>query len=91
MATQYDPSILQQFADQLYKQAKSIVVSTALRYGFTTFLFTMTLSGSVSFLGDKLSPAESDRLAIYSLILWLAALCLPSHKAGLSVKQKHLP
>jgi hypothetical protein len=33
MAEQYDPSILQRYADILYSQAKSIIAWTALKYG----------------------------------------------------------
>lgn len=33
MAEQYDPEILQKYADILYRQAKSLAAWTALRYG----------------------------------------------------------
>ena len=43
MATEYDQNILQQFADQLYSQARWIVFSTAIKYGFTVFLVAFGL------------------------------------------------
>src|SRR5260221_6927727 len=39
MPTPYDPSILQRFADELYRQARWIVFGTALRYSLVIFLF----------------------------------------------------
>ena len=36
--TNYDENVLQQYADDLYKQAKWIVVMSALRYGLVVFL-----------------------------------------------------
>jgi hypothetical protein len=40
MTTQYDPAILQQFADDLYKQARSIIFWTAARYGVAVLLLS---------------------------------------------------
>jgi hypothetical protein len=42
--TQYDPSILQEFADRLYNKAGSIILWTAVRYGLYGFLFSGVLS-----------------------------------------------
>jgi hypothetical protein len=39
MPTQYDSGILQRFADELYRQAKWIIVGTVLRYCLVVFLF----------------------------------------------------
>jgi hypothetical protein len=36
--TTYDENVLQQYADTLYRQAKGIVLWTALKYGFFTFV-----------------------------------------------------
>ena len=36
--TNYDENVLQQYADDLYKQAKWIAVMSALRYGLVVFL-----------------------------------------------------
>ena len=36
--TNYDENVLQQYADDLYKQAKWIVVMSALKYGLVVFL-----------------------------------------------------
>ena len=38
MPTQYDSSILQRFADELYRQSKWIIFGTALRYCLVIFL-----------------------------------------------------
>lgn len=38
---QYDPTILQQFADKLYEQAKSIVASTITGYGLGAFILAL--------------------------------------------------
>jgi hypothetical protein len=40
MPTNYDPQILQECADGLYAQAKFVILSTALKYGCITFLFS---------------------------------------------------
>jgi F0F1-type ATP synthase assembly protein I len=39
--TIYDESILQQYADDLYRQAKWIIVSMAVRYGVAVFLVSL--------------------------------------------------
>lgn len=41
MTAQYDSNILQQYADQLYRQASRIVVWTVLRYGFAVFVVSI--------------------------------------------------
>ncbi len=41
--TTYDENILQKYADDLYRQAKWIVVWTAVRYGGATFLVSLFL------------------------------------------------
>jgi hypothetical protein len=41
MPTQYDPQILQDYADDLYKQAQKIIVWTAIKYGLLCFLGSM--------------------------------------------------
>lgn len=39
MPTPYDSSILQRFADELYRQARWIIFGTVLRYSLVIFLF----------------------------------------------------
>jgi hypothetical protein len=41
MPTQYDPTILQMYADQLYRDAKWIVFTTALRYAIIVFVLAL--------------------------------------------------
>ncbi|MGA7889699.1 MAG: hypothetical protein WB993_09450 [Candidatus Sulfotelmatobacter sp.] len=47
MPTQYDPQILQDYADDLYKQAKSIIVQTAIKYGALCFVISLAVVGVV--------------------------------------------
>ncbi len=42
--TTYDENVLQQYADDLYKQAKWIAVMSALRYGLAVFLASFGIS-----------------------------------------------
>ncbi len=48
MSTQYDSQILQDYADQLYKQAQSVVTSTAAKYGFVMFVASAVGIGVLS-------------------------------------------
>lgn len=41
MPTLYDPQILQDYADDLYKQARTIIIWTAIKYGALCFLGSM--------------------------------------------------
>lgn len=43
LMTTYDANILQQYADDLYRQAKWIIVSTAVRYGVAVFLVSLLI------------------------------------------------
>jgi len=45
MATEYDSNILQEYADQLYRQAKGIVFRMAVSYGALTFLVLFLFFG----------------------------------------------
>jgi hypothetical protein len=53
MPAKYDPDILQQYADQLYSDAKWIIFTTALRYSIIAFviaiLFLMTFDARARF------------------------------------------
>lgn len=57
MSTQYDPNILQQFADSLYSQAKWLVFMTASRYGLGTYL--IFLVGLIA-IGNIHPPVEMN-------------------------------
>ena len=54
MTTDYDPNVLQQYADQLYRQAKWIVFWTALRYGLIGLLVIGVAAGLIA----SLNPAN---------------------------------
>lgn len=43
MAISYDPAIFQKCADELYRQAKWIVITMAFRYGFSTLVIAELL------------------------------------------------
>ncbi|HJT54373.1 MAG TPA: hypothetical protein VJ848_11020 [Candidatus Angelobacter sp.] len=43
MPARYDPDILQHYADQLYRDAKWIIFTTALRYSIITFVIAMLI------------------------------------------------
>jgi hypothetical protein len=60
MAIDYDPSISQQYADQLYRQAKWIVFGTALRYGFITLL----VLGILAAVAASLNPTNANPPAL---------------------------
>ncbi len=56
MATDYDPNVLQEYADQLYRQAKWIVFWMMLRYGLLSFVVIGILAAVVA----SLSPANAN-------------------------------
>jgi hypothetical protein len=58
MTTDYDPSILQQYADQLYKEAKWIVFWMVFRYGFVFLVI-----GFFVVVGISLLPLANAALA----------------------------
>ena len=60
MATDCDPSVLQQYADQLYREAKWIVFWMALRYGLAAFLVIGILAAVVV----SLSPANASSASV---------------------------
>jgi hypothetical protein len=79
MSTQYDPEILETFADVLYSRAKWMAVSTAIVYAL--------VGGLVSFLAfaaiPRLLPADSALLAmcIIALISFFVGLEAGNKKA----------
>jgi hypothetical protein len=48
--TNYDDSVLQQYADALYQQAESIVIWTALKYGCVTFVVCLGIGLAAAIL-----------------------------------------
>jgi hypothetical protein len=60
MATDYDPSVLQEYADQLYRRASWIVFWMALRYGLAAFL----VIGILAAVFVSLNPANSSPASV---------------------------
>jgi hypothetical protein len=73
MPTEYDPQVLQEYADELFKQARYIVIRSALKYGIIMLLF--------SFLGcfvmaRLVGPEVSDTIpaiVIFTTLIGIAA------------------
>lgn len=79
MATDYDPNVLQQYADQLYRQAQWIVFWMALRYGLLGLLVIGVLAGVVA----SLNPANvSPALLSFGPLLGLAVGIFAGVDAG---------
>ena len=77
MSTEYDPNILQSFADDLYKQARYIVITTALRYGLITFLVSLLLLGGLSsYIPHRNMPDEGSWLTVSVLIVTLMGVAV---------------
>ena len=67
--TTYDENILQQYADDLYRQAKWIIVWTAVRYGVAVFLASL-IFGIVIGSQQKLLTADTANQGV-GLVLFL--------------------
>ena len=52
----YDETILQKFAEDLYAQARSIIVSAILRYGLFTYAFVLLVTTGISYLQHSPAP-----------------------------------
>lgn len=71
----YDENILQQYADDLYRQAKWIVVWTAVRYGLAVFLLSLV---GVAVVGSQkqISADTGNSLLMWVLILTLIGIAV---------------
>ena len=68
--TTYDENVLQQYADSLYRQAKWIVVWTAVRYGLTVFLVSLVLVLAVGSLkGVNADTGNTEVIVVLILTL----------------------
>jgi len=65
MPTQYDPDILQGYADDLYQQAGNIIAATAIKYGLVMFL----VSGLGVILAVNQFHADASSGVVFILIL----------------------
>lgn len=81
MPTQYDPNILEMYADDLYYQAKWIVFTTGLRYGIVAFVLGL----GALFIFDP--RARVDLFAAPEMVLVWAAAAL-ALLAGLDVGRR---
>ena len=70
--TTYDEKVLQQYADDLYQQAKWIVVMSALRYGLAVFLVSFGISMMVANSQKQVSTDSANSGVI--LVLFLTVL-----------------
>jgi hypothetical protein len=68
MATEFDSNILQQYADQLYSQAKWIVFWMALKYGIIVFLAAFGLAFAVGSQRQIEASTASSWLAIAAIL-----------------------
>jgi hypothetical protein len=73
MAAQYDSGILQKYADDLYSQAKWIVVSTALGYGLVAFVVIWLALGMV-FPITRMRIGASDANSLEIMVAIIAAV-----------------
>lgn len=71
MATNYDSSILQQYADDLYSQAKGIVLWTTLRYGAAVFLIALV---AVAAIGSQTRMDPSSARILIGILTFVGIL-----------------
>jgi F0F1-type ATP synthase assembly protein I len=71
--TTYDENILQQYADDLYQQAKWIIFWTAVRYGLAVFLVSLVL-GAVIGSQRQVSTDTANQGVMLVLILTLVGI-----------------
>jgi hypothetical protein len=72
--TTYDEKILQEYADDLYKQAKWIVVWTAVRYGFAVFVVSFGISVLVVSVQKNTSTGSANAGALLVFVLTLIGI-----------------
>lgn len=71
MPTSYDPQILQDYADDLYKQARYIVIRTALKYGLIVFLVSIL---GCFIMARLAGPEVSDAVPAIVIFLTLVGI-----------------
>lgn len=72
--TNYDEKILQQYADDLYRQAKGIIVWTAVRYRAAVFLVSFLVSMAVASSQKQVSTDAANSGLILVLFLTLIGI-----------------
>ena len=68
MSTQYDPSVLRQYADDLYMQAKWIIFGTALRYFLVALLLSIACLAALFYAQPAANEAALWIMGIFSVI-----------------------
>ena len=74
--TNYDEKILQQYADDLYQQAKWIVVWSAVRYGLAVFLVSFLVSMAVASSQKNVSTDAANSGVVLVLFLTLIGIAV---------------
>jgi hypothetical protein len=72
--TSYDENVLQQYADDLYRQAKWIVVMSALRYGVVVFVVSFGISMMVATSQKSISTDAANSGVVLVLFLTLIGI-----------------
>ena len=87
MAAQYDPGILQQYADDLYDEAKRIVFVTALKYGIVTFVLAMiAVPTFAAFIRTFSNPSDTMPGAALIAVIGLAFGVEAGRRKALALK-----
>jgi hypothetical protein len=72
--TNYDENVLQQYADDLYRQAKGIIVWTAARYGAAVFLVSFMVSMAVASSQKNVNTDAANSGVVLVLFLTLIGI-----------------
>jgi len=72
--TTYDENVLQQYANDLYQQAKWIVVMSALRYGLVVFLVSVGISMVVASSQKHIATDSANAGVVLVLFLTLIGI-----------------
>jgi hypothetical protein len=67
--TEYNPDVLQQYADALYGQARYIVVREALKYGIVVFLLSVVVLAGISVMDHIEFPNQGHEIVIVFLTI----------------------
>jgi uncharacterized membrane protein YhaH (DUF805 family) len=74
MATEFDSSILQQYADHLYRQAKWIVFSMAVKYGLAVFLVAFGMAAAIGSQRHVDAGTENSWLTFVAILTLVGML-----------------
>ena len=81
MATHYDENVLQEQAERLYSQAKSIILITTVKYALIAFLIDIV--GAVMY--EKINPNSGQEtlffIVVFTLVVVLAGVAAGREKA----------